>query len=33
MGQISSGIGLISGINTADLIEQLLAIEARPKPS
>ncbi|MEX2214437.1 MAG: flagellar filament capping protein FliD [Phycisphaeraceae bacterium] len=31
MGQITSGIGLISGINTAQLIEQLLAIEARPK--
>lgn len=31
MGGISSGIGLISGINTAQLIEQLLAIEARPR--
>ncbi|MEX1091454.1 MAG: flagellar filament capping protein FliD [Phycisphaeraceae bacterium] len=31
MGTITSGIGLISGINTADLIDQLLAIEARPK--
>ena len=31
MGQITSGIGLISGINTAELIDQLLAIEARPK--
>ena len=30
MGQISSGIGLISGINFSDLIDQLLAIEARP---
>lgn len=31
MGQITSGIGLVSGINTADIIDQLLAIEARPK--
>lgn len=31
MGQISSGTGLISGINTAQLIEQLIAIDARPK--
>ena len=31
MGQITSGVGLISGINYADLIDQLLAIEARPK--
>ncbi len=31
MSGISSGIGLISGINTAELIDQLLAIEARPK--
>lgn len=31
MGQISSGIGLISGINTAQLIEQLLALESRPR--
>ncbi len=31
MGQISSSIGLISGINTAEVIDQLLAIEARPK--
>jgi len=30
MGQITSGIGLISGINFADLIDQLLAIEAKP---
>ncbi len=28
--EISSGVGLISGIPTADLIEQLLAIDARP---
>ena len=31
MGQITSGVGLISGINTAQLIDQLLALEARPK--
>lgn len=31
MTGISSSIGLISGINTGQLIEQLLAIEARPK--
>jgi flagellar hook-associated protein 2 len=31
MGTISTGIGLISGINTAQLIEGLLAIEARGK--
>lgn len=30
MGSITSSIGLISGIDTATLIEQLLAIEARP---
>lgn len=33
MSGISSGIGLISGINTAQLIEQLIAIEARPVQS
>src|SRR5690606_3745553 len=31
MGSITTGIGLISGINTAQLIEGLLAIEARGK--
>ena len=31
MGQISSGVGLISGINFADLIDQLIALESRPK--
>jgi flagellar hook-associated protein 2 len=31
MGTISTGIGLISGINTATLIEQLLALEGRGK--
>ena len=30
MSGISSGIGLISGIDTANLIDQLMAIEARP---
>ncbi|MBI4716903.1 MAG: flagellar filament capping protein FliD [Planctomycetes bacterium] len=30
MSGITSGIGLISGIDTAKLIEQLMAIEARP---
>lgn len=28
---ISTGVGLISGINTADIIEQLMSIESRPK--
>lgn len=28
---ITTGVGLISGINTADLIDQLMAIEARPR--
>ena len=31
MSGITSGIGLISGINTASLIDQLIAIESRPK--
>ncbi len=31
MGGISSSVGLISGIDTGRLIEQLLAIEARPR--
>ncbi len=31
MGGISTGIGIFSGINTAELISQLLAIDARPK--
>lgn len=30
MSGISSGIGLISGINTAELIDQLMALERRP---
>src|SRR5262245_28728816 len=31
MGGISSSTGLFSGINTQQLIEQLIAVEARPK--
>ncbi|MAE60560.1 MAG: hypothetical protein CMJ49_04285 [Planctomycetaceae bacterium] len=31
MGTITSGVGLISGIDTAGLIDQLMAIEARPR--
>lgn len=31
MGGITSGIGIFSGINTAQLIDQLMAVEARPK--
>ncbi|MCH8004827.1 MAG: hypothetical protein IH888_01195, partial [Planctomycetes bacterium] len=31
MGTITTGIGLISGIDTATLIEQLLALASRPK--
>ncbi len=31
MGGISSGVGLISGIDTRTLIQQLLSLEARPK--
>lgn len=30
MSGISTGVGLISGINTADLIDQLMQLEARP---
>ena len=30
MGTITSGIGLVSGINTADLINKLIAIDAQP---
>jgi len=30
MGTISSGIGLISGLNTADIIDQLMALQRRP---
>src|SRR5262245_47236238 len=31
MGAISTGVGLISGINTAQLIDQLIALESRGK--
>ncbi|MDX2115622.1 MAG: flagellar filament capping protein FliD [Planctomycetota bacterium] len=31
MGGITSGVGLFSGINSAQLIDQLLSLEARPK--
>jgi flagellar capping protein FliD len=31
MGGITSSVGIFSGINSASLIDQLLAIEARPK--
>lgn len=31
MGGISSGVGVFSGINSGQIIEQLLAIESRPK--
>ena len=31
MGRISSGVGLVSGINSKDIIDQLMAIESRPK--
>lgn len=31
MGRISTGTGLISGINSRDIIDQLMALEAQPK--
>ena len=31
MGTITSGIGLVSGINTGQIIDQLMALESRPK--
>lgn len=31
MGTIQTSVGLVSGINTAQIIDQLLAIEARPR--
>jgi len=31
MGQITSGVGLVSGLPISDIIDQLIAIEARPK--
>lgn len=30
MGRITSGVGLISGLDTASIIAQLIALEARP---
>jgi flagellar hook-associated protein 2 len=33
MGSITTGVGLISGINTAQLIDSLIALESRPKTS
>ncbi|MCC6681444.1 MAG: flagellar filament capping protein FliD [Phycisphaeraceae bacterium] len=30
MGTITTGVGLISGINTAELIDQLIALDSRP---
>ena len=31
MGQITTGVGLISGLNFADIVDQLIQIESRPK--
>ncbi len=31
MGRISSSVGLISGINSRDIIDQLMSLESRPK--
>src|SRR5688572_2669383 len=31
MSGISTGIGLVSGINSAEIIEQLMSLESRPK--
>ena len=31
MGGITTGVGIFSGINTSQLIDQLIAIESRPK--
>lgn len=31
MGRITSGVGLVSGINSRDIIDQLMELEARPK--
>ena len=31
MGTITSGIGLISGLNFGLIVDQLIAIEARPR--
>src|SRR5215207_9322406 len=31
MGRITSGIGLVSGINSRDIIDQLMTLESQPK--
>src|SRR5687768_1971949 len=31
MGRISTGVGLVSGINSRDIIDQLIQLESRPK--
>src|SRR3954467_9339411 len=31
MGRITSGVGLVSGINSKDIIDQLIALESKPK--
>src|SRR5690348_14980706 len=31
MGRITSGVGLVSGINSADIIDQLMKLESKPK--
>src|SRR6266404_5572393 len=31
MGRISTGVGLVSGINSKDIIDQLIKLESRPK--
>ena len=31
MGRITSSVGLISGLPTTDIINQLMAIQARPR--
>src|SRR3954470_7063516 len=31
MGRITTGVGLVSGINSKDIIDQLMQLEARPK--
>src|SRR4051812_1815035 len=31
MGKITSGVGLVSGINSKDIIDQLMTLEAKPK--
>src|SRR5690349_12972888 len=31
MGRITSGVGLVSGINSKDIIDQLISLESQPK--